>query len=156
LIPTINKIILSLCLLLLLVTTAGGQVYKWTDENGKIHFGDRPPVEAATEQVEIKENTVAGPATAEQSNSEKKSETKKARNKRVTIYVTKRCGYCKQAIAYFRKKGIRYSKYDVETSAKGKRDYKKLGRGGVPIIKIGDKTMRGFSKASFDAFYSGA
>jgi glutaredoxin len=155
LIPTINKIILSLCLLLLLVTTAGGQVYKWTDENGKVHFGDRPPVEAATEQVEINENTVAGPGTVQPLNPEEKDQVKKATNKRVIIYVTKRCGYCKQAVAYFRKKGIRFTEYDVESSSKGKRDYKKLGGGGVPIIKVGDRIMRGFSEAGFSAFYNG-
>ncbi len=54
----------------------------------------------------------------------------------------------------FSKKGIRYTKYDVETSAKGQRDYKKLGGGGVPVIKIGSKVMRGFSQARFDSIYN--
>ncbi len=150
----ISKTAISLCLMLLLVATAGGQVYKWTDENGKIHFGDRPPVEVTTEQVEIRENTVAGPGTVEQPDQGHKSSAKNVSKKRVTIYSTKRCGYCKQAIAYFRKNGIRFTEYDVESSAKGKRDYQKLGRGGVPIIKVGDRIMRGFSEASFAAFYN--
>lgn len=41
-----NRIILITCILLI---TAGIQplqaadIYQWTDENGKVHFGDRPP-----------------------------------------------------------------------------------------------------------------
>jgi glutaredoxin len=150
-----SKTLLALCLLLLLVTTAGGQVYKWTDENGKVQFGDSPPAEAATEQVEIKVNSVTGPPIVESLNPGQKSSAKSSRSKRVIIYSTKRCGYCKQAVAYFRKKGIRFTEYDVESSSKGKRDYKKFGGGGVPIIKVGDRIMRGFSEASFSAFYNG-
>lgn len=149
-----QKPTLALYLLLLLAATADGEVYKWTDENGKVHFGDRPPTDATTEQVEIKVNSVTGPPTVEQLGPDKKSNVKSARNKQVIIYTTERCGYCKQAIAYFRKKGISYTKYDVETSAKGKRDYKKLGGGGVPIIKIGSKLMHGFSQARFDSIYN--
>lgn len=32
---------------------ASAGVYRWTDANGKVHFGDRPPAEAKTEQVNI-------------------------------------------------------------------------------------------------------
>ncbi len=40
-------------LLLLLWQTAQSGVYRWTDENGKVHFGDRPPQEQETEQVAV-------------------------------------------------------------------------------------------------------
>ncbi|GIU19131.1 MULTISPECIES: DUF4124 domain-containing protein [unclassified Shewanella] len=46
----------GLALLLLLVATlAHGTVYKWVDENGKVHFSDKPVKNA--EVVELKENT---------------------------------------------------------------------------------------------------
>ena len=38
-------------LLLPLPTMAG--VYKWTDTNGQVHFGDRPPAEKPAEEVTI-------------------------------------------------------------------------------------------------------
>lgn len=38
-------------LLLPLPTMAG--VYKWTDANGQVHFGDRPPAEKTAEEVTI-------------------------------------------------------------------------------------------------------
>lgn len=42
-------------LLLLLTSTAYGQVYKWTDANGNVHFGTQPPP-GQQEEVEIRES----------------------------------------------------------------------------------------------------
>jgi hypothetical protein len=42
------------CLLILPLLMAGG-VYKWTDENGNIHFGDKPNNVKNLETVEIRE-----------------------------------------------------------------------------------------------------
>lgn len=42
-------------LLLILASTAYGQVYKWTDENGNVHFGTQPPP-GQQEEVEIRES----------------------------------------------------------------------------------------------------
>jgi hypothetical protein len=47
------------CALLAVSWPAAAQVYKWTDENGKVHYGDKPPgAKAAT--------TIAAPPTAAQ------------------------------------------------------------------------------------------
>ncbi|GAB2513749.1 DUF4124 domain-containing protein [Microbulbifer agarilyticus] len=44
------------CVLALCVFTnnpaMAGELYRWVDENGKVHFGDRPPVEAKAESLE--------------------------------------------------------------------------------------------------------
>lgn len=45
-----------LCLILaLLPLLASAEVYKWTDENGNVHFGDRPKNLNKAEVVEIRE-----------------------------------------------------------------------------------------------------
>lgn len=49
----------GLTVLISLLMTAGAveaQVYKWVDENGKVHFGDQPPRKKPTsaEKVELK------------------------------------------------------------------------------------------------------
>lgn len=36
----------------LLVTATQAQVYKWTDAAGQVHYGDRPPAQTPTEQIE--------------------------------------------------------------------------------------------------------
>ncbi|MCF7982395.1 MAG: DUF4124 domain-containing protein, partial [Pseudomonadales bacterium] len=46
----------GLIILLLLVPVAQAQVYKWVDDNGKIHYSDEKPQgqQALEEEVEIK------------------------------------------------------------------------------------------------------
>lgn len=46
----------GLLVLLCLLTTAVAQAgtYRWVDENGQIHFGDRPPVSATADEVTLK------------------------------------------------------------------------------------------------------
>ncbi|MCM8854180.1 MAG: DUF4124 domain-containing protein [Candidatus Thiodiazotropha sp.] len=137
---------------LLLVTVIGlnvsvaDDIYRWRDMNGKVHFGDRPPASVESESVTVKSNVYHSP------NIEKLSQ-EAISNERVVMYSTKWCGYCKKARRYFKSNRISFVEYDVESSAKGKRDYKKLGAGGVPIILVGKHRLNGFSEASFRNIY---
>ena len=39
-----------------------GQIYKWVDENGKVHFGDRPKPENQATKVKVKKgNSISAP-----------------------------------------------------------------------------------------------
>jgi glutaredoxin len=137
------------CLLMALsgAIVSADEIYKWRDENGKIHFGDRPPVTEESTPVTVKPNVYQAREIEERT-------ATGYRREKVVMYSTKRCGYCKQARQYFKRNGIPYMEYDVETSQKGKRDYKKMGGTGVPIIMLGQRRMNGFSKAGFREFYS--
>ena len=65
--------------------------------------------------------------------------------KKVAIYTTPTCTYCKQAKALFAEKGIAYEEYDVAADA-GKRAemIEKSGQMGVPVITVDDDIMVGF------------
>jgi glutaredoxin len=127
------------------VATAA-EIHKWTDAEGKVHFGDRPPVEVASEVVNVRPNVYESPSI------EPLSEAM-ASPGRVVMYSTSWCGHCKRARRYFQANGIGFDEYDVETSAKGKRDYSRLGAGGVPVILVGDQRLNGFSPAAFERVY---
>lgn len=57
-----NNKILTLATLLALspAMSLGASVYKWTDENGVTHFGDRQPTGQSTEQVDIRTGGPSG------------------------------------------------------------------------------------------------
>lgn len=143
------------CLLILwflIFSAADAGIYKWVDEGGKVHFGDRPPSTASSETVSLRINTIESvevtPLTAgQQSNNEKSS------RKKVVMYSTEWCGVCKKAKRYFKAKGISYKEYDVERSTKGRRDYRRLKGRGVPIILVGNQRMNGFSEGRFESIY---
>lgn len=49
----------------------GASVYKWTDENGVTHFGDRQPVGAASETVNVRSGTPSSSNTSRPSPQER-------------------------------------------------------------------------------------
>ena len=67
--------------------------------------------------------------------------------KKVTIYSTPTCGYCKMAKEFFAEKGIEYTEYDVSTD-EARRDemVEKTGQMGVPVIDIEGQVVVGFDK----------
>ena len=145
-----------LLLLLFTANSQAGGIYKWTDENGRIHFTDKPPVHEKSKEVKVKPNNYSARPipTSTNTTSKNKIQKKKKRPLKVTMYSTEWCGVCKRAKAYFKKKGIRYKEYDIEKNEKAKRDYKRLGGKGVPLIVSGKKKMSGFSPAGFEARFN--
>ena len=129
------------------LTCLAAEVYQWTDENGVVHFGDQPPPSGdyATRDIQINSyNSVSVTDTAASA---------AASANKVVMYGTSWCTYCRKAKAYFHKNNIRYVEYDIEASAKARREYDKLGGRGVPVILVGDKRMNGFSVESFEKLY---
>lgn len=121
-------------------------INKWVDENGRIHFGDRVPAEyrESATAVELKSiNTVSVGAAPEGL----------SQSGKVVLYSTVWCPHCKRAKAYFSANGIGYTERDIEKSTTARREYKKLGGEGVPLILIGDQMMRGFSAKRFQTLY---
>jgi hypothetical protein len=51
-------------LLMVVAPATAGQVYKWVDKHGKVHYGDRPPAAVASEPLEIDKAPVPSPADA--------------------------------------------------------------------------------------------
>lgn len=57
--------------------------------------------------------------------------------KKVTIYTTPTCGFCKMAKEFFKKHNVEYSEFDVAAdSAKAEEMVEKSGQMGVPVILI--------------------
>lgn len=46
--------VLAGALLVLACTPAAAQVYRWTDEEGVVHYGDRPPAQGGGEAVDLR------------------------------------------------------------------------------------------------------
>ncbi len=123
------------------------EIYKWTDENGKVHFGDSPDDRDKAERVSLEINSFS---SVTYDDIEFYQGT---HSDRVTMYSTSWCGYCKKARNYFKKKGISYVEYDIEKDARAKRMYDLLGGQGVPVILVGKKRMNGFSVSGFERIY---
>lgn len=65
----------------------------------------------------------------------------------VVLYATSWCGYCKLARDLLRREGVAFVEHDIETSEYGKKMHKALGGGGIPVLEIRDKVIRGYDEA---------
>lgn len=116
-------------------------VYKWTDTDGRTHFGDRPPEDAAAQEIRIQ--TFDGPAEVEAVAAE-------FVHRNVVIYTTEWCGVCKRAKAHLKSRGVVFTEFDIEKNGLAKAEFKRLNGKGVPLILVGDKRMSGFSATRLD------
>lgn len=137
---------------LLVGPVAQAELYKWVDDRGNIHYGDKPPEDAQLENITNNVSSFTS-VNVEPFVFDASIVSKRTKSKAVVMYSTSWCGYCKKAARHFRKNKIPFTEYDIEKSAKGARDYKRLKGRGVPVILIGDKRMNGFSARTFDRIY---
>jgi len=134
---------------------SAADMHRWTDTDGRVHFGDHPPPEAKTRVIEVRINTYATPSIeglAVMVGDRKKA--KKKEDSKVVIYSTTWCGVCRHAKQHFEKNNVSFTEYDVEESERGERDFARLGGSGVPVILVGKKRLNGFSAAAFEQIYS--
>lgn len=143
-----DKILVTIFLLITFSVMSFADVYKWTDEYGRVHFGDSQQDQQKGERVEIKVYN-----SYENVSYENIEFYKTPKGEKVIMYSTVRCRYCKQARAYFEENNIAYTDYDIEKNEEAKAFHKKIGAKGVPVIIVGKKMMRGFSVDGFENLY---
>lgn len=67
--------------------------------------------------------------------------------KKVTIYSTPWCVYCKMAKKYFTDNKIEYTEHDVAADIKAREEMiKKTGQMGVPVIDVDGELTIGFDQ----------
>jgi glutaredoxin len=121
------------------------QAYRDIDKNGKVAYTDKKPERiASVEKIRVREKTVSSQETYSGGEA----------SRDVAIYTAEWCKYCKTAKAYMDERGIAYVEYDIEKDRYAKREYRKLGGNGLPLILVGDQRMSGFSQKGFDKLYS--
>jgi glutaredoxin len=140
---------LGLLALLAAGAAAAQGIHRWTDERGRVHYGNEPPRNARTAPVPERVQTFGGLVEVHRVPGVVKPPAATAEP--VVLYATAWCAYCKVARAYFRKHGIDYVEHDVEKSAEAKAEFLRLGGKGVPFVVYGRAAMNGFSESGFEA-----
>ncbi len=62
----------------------------------------------------------------------------------VVIFSMSTCSYCGDARAFLDRQHVRYTDFIIDRSADAKDRFRALGGGGVPLLLIGDRAVRGF------------
>lgn len=72
--------------------------------------------------------------------------------KRIVLYTMEKCPHCQTAKHYLDKQNIPYRLCNVKTP-KGQKELATTGMRGVPVLKIGDQVLNGFSIAAFNKLF---
>lgn len=126
----IGAILFQLCFL----PTVEAKLYTWVDKNGITRRTYYPP---PPDQVMKKTNR-------------KPAAKQVRRNNQVELFVTSWCPYCKEAIQFFRSKGVDIKIYDIEKDKNAALRKKKIDNdGGVPFAIVNGQYISGFAPSQY-------
>jgi len=73
--------------------------------------------------------------------------------KRIVLYTMENCQHCNTAKQYLDNNKIAFRLCNVKTAV-GKKEFYKTGFKSVPVLKIGDQWLNGFSIKGFKSAYN--
>ena len=73
--------------------------------------------------------------------------------KRISLFSMANCPHCKTAKQYLEQQKIKFRLVDVK-SPLGQKEFAKTGYRSVPVLKIGDQFLNGFSIKGFLKLYN--
>ena len=136
----------AVCLAFALGVAHAQQLYRWTDEAGRVHVTDTPPP-ANARTVERKNFSGSGLGNGQLPFSLKKA----MQDAPVTLYTSPSCkDPCSQARAALNRRGVPFKEvvvWDPETNAELQRV---SGARQVPTLVVGGAVQKGFSQSAFD------
>lgn len=138
--------------MLLVLLSAGAALaqstYRWVDQEGKVHYSDRPPPAKAAR--EVKERKVVLPSAEKPQPYDVRQAME---NFPVTLYVTADCASpCKAGRDYLNKRGIPFTEKALSSNEEIAALREKIGASGdlsVPLLMVGSKHAKGFLESSW-------
>ena len=67
-----------------------------------------------------------------------------AQSKKVDIFVTSWCPYCRKLENFLKQNRIDYTRHDVEADTESSREFDRLGGDGVPLVRVGEQVIHGY------------
>ena len=128
-------------------------VYRWVDQNGKVHFSDTPPPEEAKS---VSQKRMGG-GYVEQSQLPYATQMAVKRNP-VTLYVATDCAdACGKARNFLSQRGVPFTERNAQTNAADTEQLRKLsGALEVPFLVVGENKLRGYDEDGWNAALDGA
>ena len=127
--------------------------YRWVDQEGKVHYGDRPPASKSVHPQAMK------PAAPEAEKGLPYATREAMRHFPVMLYVTETCGAaCKEGRDFLRQRGIPFTEQVVSTPENSAALSKLIGNEQpvVPILLVGSKPLKGFLAAEWTSLLEAA
>ena len=142
-----SALLLAIATVGALPLTADAQVYRWVDANGRVQYSDQPPPPGTKN---VQEKNVSGNSIQ---NNELSLAAQDAQKKNPVIVYVSECGEsCDAAKAYLNQRGIPHTVVDPTRSLELNKKFKEeTGGAVVPVIRVGERRLSGWSESSWAA-----
>ncbi len=132
--------------LLACALTAQAQLYRWTDDSGKVHYSDTPPP-ATAKNVAKKESARLANTAAQQSYALQQA----IKSFPVTIYTSKDCGEpCKKGLAHLQNRRVPFTEKVVAKQEEIDELTKLAGAPRVPVMIVGVVVQKDYEEHSWN------
>lgn len=141
-------LVCALALLAAAAAQAQSTVYRWVDKDGKVQFTDSPPPADAKGASERR----MGGGYVDETQLPYATQVAAKRHP-VTMYVSTDCGdLCAQGRALLSKRGVPYAEKNAQASQADQEALQKIAGGlSVPVLLVGETTLKGFDEGSWTA-----
>ena len=141
----------ALVLALAASAVAAQQLYRWTDEKGRLHVADTPPPPGAKDVHRWRVTASSGA----EGGSEPYALRQARKQSPVTLYTAPDCDPCSDARKLLNARGIPFK--EVSVTEKEVSDLVKLsGSASVPVIVVGSATQKGFEEGTYHGILDAA
>lgn len=137
--------IIPILVLFAICSAAHAQLYRWTDEKGRVHLTDTPPP-ASAKNVHKRAAPAAGSPAAQEPFA-----LQKARKEfPVTLYSAPSCSICDDARKLLNARGIPFREVSVTTNEQIEEFKKNVGSTSVPAIIVGSTVQAGYGELQYN------
>jgi len=126
--------------------TAGAQMYRWTDKDGKVHFGDSPPPGAR----DVRKKGQPAASSSAPSQNLPFATQQAMKDFPVTLYSTPGCEACDQARKLLNARGVPFKELSVNSEKELKDLMSAVGSNSVPSVLVGPTVLKGFEEGAYN------
>jgi glutaredoxin len=132
---------------------ASAQLYRWTDENGRVHVTDTPPPSSAKN---VRKRAIDATPGAESGTSQPYAVQLAAKNYPVTLYTAPDCAPCGAARTLLNQRGVPFREVSVTGEKESEQLRSAVGSLSVPSLVVGSSTQKGFEQGAYHALLDDA
>ena len=135
--------------LLAFALTAAAQLYRWTDDSGKVHYTDTPPP-ANAKNVQNKVTARSSDSEAAVTAQQPYALQQAIKNFPVTIFTSKDCGDpCKKGLTYLKSRGVPFTEKLVAKQDEIDELVKLAGAPRVPVLMVGIAVQKEYEEQAW-------
>jgi glutaredoxin len=135
------------------------QLYRWTDEKGRVHITDTPPPPSAKGVQRQKPRAVSVPSeTGQQGEQQTPYELSLAmKDYPVSLYTSPMCKEpCQRARDHLNRRGVPFREVQVWDTDSNEELKRVSGSSQVPTLTVGGSVQKGYETSSFDELLDSA